>query len=135
MLFLILVVDKLLNLILRDAHIDSSERSDDAANPVPEFSDICWIQCEAFPDMFDAWRLVYLSVFANHSPDVLVEDLALVCYVLQLFFLILAWYMCLNILYNIGEVSHSMSVQFSMRMRITVGIHQERTYSTLRSLN
>ena len=70
MLFLILVFDKLLNLILGDAHIYSSEGLDDAANPIPKFSNVFWVQFEAFPNMFDTRLLVYLSVFANNLPDI-----------------------------------------------------------------
>ncbi|KAJ6153540.1 hypothetical protein N7470_006499 [Penicillium chermesinum] len=70
-LFLILVVEKLLNLILGDAHIDSSKGINDAANPIPKFSNVFRVQFEAFPDVIDARLLVYLSVFTNDIPDIL----------------------------------------------------------------
>lgn len=77
-LLLVLVVDKILYLVLSDANIDSIERLNDAANSIPELSDIFWVQFESFPNILDAGTLAYFFVLVNHSPDVLNQTFAII---------------------------------------------------------
>jgi hypothetical protein len=113
-LLIILVLNKLLDLILNDAHVDGCEGFDNTGNSIPKLSDIFWVQSEAFPNTLDARMFAYFLILVDKFPDIGDDTFATLRYMFQLFLLLLVGYVGLNVQYDNGKPSHSVYVLISI---------------------